>query len=90
MQKHLSKEANITRIYLSETKELWKIQKKNYTPKITCRITRKCLPYNNHNKRKYYLCLNKILEIPLKEGENLPNKKTELLFKCRNQNKFML
>ena len=62
---------------------------KNYTPEITLRIIRKCLPYN-YSSRKCYLCLNEKLEIALYEGENLLIKKTELISKCRQQNKFML
>ena len=71
------------------SKELWQIKMKNYTPKITWRIIRKCPPYN-YNSRKCYLCLNEKLEIALYEGENLLNKKTELISKCCHQNKFML
>ena len=62
---------------------------KNYTPEITWRIIRKCLPYN-YNSRKCYLCLNEKLEIALNEKENLLNKKTELISKRSHQNKFML
>ena len=58
--------------------ELWQIKMKNYTPKITWRIVRKCPPYN-YNSRKCYLCLNEKLEIALYEGENLLNKKTSNL-----------
>ena len=36
------------------SKELWKIKMKNYTPKITRRIIRKCRRYN-YNSRKCYL-----------------------------------
>ena len=71
------------------SKELWQIKMKNYTPKITWRIIRKYLPHN-HNSRKCYLCQNEKLEIALHEGENLLNEKTELIPKCRHQNKFML
>ena len=67
------------------SKELWQIKMKNYTPKITWRIIRKCPPYN-YNSRKCYLCLNEKLEIALYEGENLLNKKTELISKCCHQN----
>ena len=65
------------------------IKMKNYTPEITWRIIRKCLPHN-YNSRKCDLCLNEKLEIALYKGENLLNKKTELISKCRHQNKFML
>ena len=79
-------------LYKNDTelsKELWQIKMKNYTPEITWRIIRKCLPYN-YNSRKCDLCLNEKLEIALYKGENLLNKKTELNSKCRHQNKFML
>ena len=78
-----------TYIYAELSKELWQIKMKNYTPEITWRIIRKCLPYN-YNSRKCYLCLNEKLEMALYEGENLLNKKTELISKCRHQNKFVL
>ena len=71
------------------SKELWQTKMKNYTPEITWRIIRKCLPYN-YNSRKCDLCLNEKLEIALYKGQNLLNKKTELISKCRHQNKFML
>ena len=79
-------------LYKNDTelsKELWQIKMKNYTPEITWRIIRKCLPYN-YNSRKCDLCLNEKLEIALYKGQNLLNKKTELICKCRHQNKFML
>ena len=65
------------------SKELWQMKMKNYTPKITWRIIRKCLPYN-YNSRKCYLCLNEKLEIAVYELENLLNKKTELISKCHD------
>ena len=79
-------------LYKNDTelsKELCQIKMKNYTPEITWRIIRKCLPYN-YNSRKCDLCLNEKLEIALYKGENLLNQKTELISKCRHQNKFML
>ena len=71
------------------SKELWQIKMKNYTPKITWRIIRKCPPYK-YNSRKCYLCLNEKLKIALNKGENLLNKKTEFISKCCHQNKFLL
>ena len=71
------------------SKELWKIEMKNYTPKITRRIIRKC-PRYNYNSRKCYSWRNEKLEISLYKGEDLLNQKTELIFKCRHQNKFIL
>ena len=58
--------------YKSDTelsKELWQINMKNYTPKTTWRIVRKCPPYN-YNSRECYLCLNEKLEIALSKEEN--------------------
>ena len=46
------------------SKELWQIKMKNYTPEITWRIIRKCLPYN-YNRKKCYFCLHEKLEIAL-------------------------
>ena len=60
-----------------------------FSSEMTWRIIRKFLPYN-YNSRKCCLCLNEKLEIALYEGGNLLNKKTELISKCRHQNKFML
>ena len=76
--------------YKSDTelsKELWQMKMKNYSPKITWKII--SLSYN-YRIRKCYLFLNEKLEITLSEGENLLNKKTELISKCRHQNKLML
>ena len=55
---------------------------KYYTPKITWRIIRKYLP-SNYNSRKCYLCLNEKLERALYAGENLLNKKMELISNSR-------
>ena len=41
------------------SKKLWQIKMKNYTPKISWRIIRKCPPYN-YKSRKCYLYLKKI------------------------------
>ena len=60
------------------SKELWQKKMKNYIPKITSRIIRKCLAYY-YNYRKCYLCLNETLEIALYEGVNLLNKKKFML-----------
>ena len=66
------------------SKEPWQIKMKNYTLEIIWRSIRKCLPYNYNNTIKCYLCLNKKLETVLYEGENLLNKKTELVSKCHH------
>ena len=69
--------------------EYWSIKCNHFTPKVTWRIIRKCTTFNTI-KRKYYLCLNEKLEIASYKGDNLLNKRSELINKCRQQNKFTL
>ena len=71
------------------SKEVWKIKPRNYTPKIYWSIIRKCLTFSLDTK-KCQLCRNEKLEIALHQGENLLNKKSEVIRKCRRQNKFLL
>ena len=71
------------------SKEYSTIKHNHFTPKFTWRIVRKCAPFNT-TKRKCYLCLNENLEIASYKGDNSLNKKSELINKCRHQNKFTL
>ena len=64
-------------------KEYWTIKRKHFTPKVTLRIIRRCTAFNT-TKRKCYLCLNEKLEIASYKGDNLMNKKSELISKCRH------
>ena len=57
--------------------KVWKMKKSGQTP------------YNTNSKR-CYLCLNEKLEIATYRGNNLPNKKTELMSKYWHQNKYTL
>ena len=69
------------------SKEYW-ITKYNYfIPKVTRRIIRKCTPFNR-TKRKCYLCLNEKLELGSFRLDNLLNKRSEFIIKCRHQNKW--
>ena len=61
------------------SKEYWATKRSHFTPIVTWRIIRKC-----------YLCLNEKLEIASYKGDNLLNKRSELINKCRHQNKFTL
>ena len=66
--------------------KFWKIKLKNYVPQIKWRILRKCSRF----KRASLGCslyLNKKLEIALSKENNLLNKRTELISKCRRVNK---
>ena len=69
--------------------EVWQMEKSGQTPVTTWKIVRQCSPYNPNSKR-YNLCLNEKMEIATYRGSNLMNKKTELISKCRHQNKYTL
>ena len=68
------------------SKEYWDIKRNNFIPKVTWSIVRECPPYSL-SKRKCYLCLNEKLEINSYKGNNLLNKRSELINKCRHLNK---
>ena len=69
--------------------EVWQRKKSGQTSVITWKIVRRCSPYNPDSKR-CYLCSNEKMEIATYRGYNLLNKKTELISKCRHQNKYTL
>ena len=69
--------------------EVWRMKKSGQAPVITWKIVRRCSPYNPNSKR-CYLYLNEKLEIATYRRNNLLNKKTELISKCRYQNKYTL
>ena len=69
------------------SKEYWTIKRNHFTPRVTWGIMRKCTPFNT-TKRKCYLCLNEKIEIASYKGENLLNKRSELINKCTHQTKF--
>ena len=69
--------------------EVWRMKKFGQTSVITWKIVRRYSPYK-HNSKRCYLCLNKKLEVTTYRGNNLQNKKTELICKCRHQNKYTL
>ena len=71
------------------SKEHLAITRNHFIPKVTWRIKRKFAPFNT-TKRKFYQCLKEKLEISSWEGDNLLNKKLELINKCKHQNKFTL
>ena len=71
------------------SKEYWTIKCNNFRPKVTWEIIRKCAPFNT-TKRKCYLFLNKNFEIVSYKGDNLSNKRSELINKCRHQKKFTI
>ena len=71
------------------SKEFWEIKKRNGTPKITWKIIRICPSYNPNSKR-CLLCLNGKYEIATYKGNNLLNKRTEIINTCRHRSKYKL
>ena len=63
-------------------KTLWK-------PKITWKIIRLCSSYNLNSKH-CLLCLNEKYEIATYKGDNLLNKRTEIINTCRHKSKCKL
>ena len=64
------------------SKEYWEVKRSKFIPKVTWSTVRECPPYNL-SKKKNYFCLNEKLEINSYNGNNLLNKRSELINKCR-------
>ena len=71
------------------SKEFWEIKKRSGTPKITRKIIRICRSYNPNSKR-CLLYLNEKYEIATYKGENLLNKRTDIINTCRHRSKYKL
>ena len=70
-------------------KEFWVNKKRNGTPKITWKIIIICRSYNP-NSQHCLLCLNEKYEIATYKGDNLLNKRTEIINTCRHISKCKL
>lgn len=82
---------NIAR-YKNDTElsnEIWRLKSLGIEAKIKWEIVRQCVPYNPQTKR-CLLCLNEKLEIASYQGDNLLNKRSEIISKCRHQLKYAL
>ena len=71
------------------SKEYCKAKQQNGIPRMKWKILRKCHPYNQ-KKRQCILCLNEKYEIACYKGDNLLNKRTDILGTCRHRNKYKL
>ena len=69
--------------------EYWNLKAGNSNPKVTWAVKNQFSVYNPQSKR-CSLCLNEKLEILEDKENNLLNKKSEIISKCRHQNKYML
>ena len=79
-------------VYNNDTelsKEFWKIKRRNSVPEIKWRILRKSSRFHRSSLR-CNLCLNEKLEIALFKGNNILNRRTELISKCKHINKHKL
>ena len=68
------------------SKEFWEIKKRIGTPKITGKIIRICRPYNP-NSKGCLLGLNEKYGIATYKGDNLLNKRNEIINTCRHRSK---
>ena len=68
------------------SKAYWRLKELKAQPQVQFSILKRCRPI----KRTCicYLCLNKKLFINEHQGNNLLNKRNELISKCRHKNKF--
>ena len=72
------------------SKEIWRLKKKNRSPKVTWKTIRRCAPFNRASLR-CQLCINEKLEIAtFPAPDKLLNSRNELISKCRHVNKFTL
>ena len=78
--------------YSKETelsKEIWRIKEQNSTFEVRWKIRKLCPAYNTTTK-KCMLCLNEKKDILYYEGDNLLNKRSEIISTCRHRHKHSL
>ena len=71
------------------SKYAWSLQDNNDIYHILWEIVEKAIPYSNITKR-CNLCLTEKFRIITSNGTNLLNKRSELISKCRHENKFYI
>ena len=71
------------------SEEYCKVKQLNGTRRIKWKALNKCHAYNQ-KKRQCILCLNEKYEIACYKGDNLWNKRTEILGTCRHRKKYKL
>ena len=69
--------------------EFWRIKDNKHNANITWEILGRHQAYNTRSKR-CSLCLNEKLKIVLHRDNNMLNRRTEILNKCRHKNKYAL
>ena len=71
------------------SKEYWRLKEAGSSPIVKWRIKKVCKPFNQVTKR-CDLCLSEKFFILDHDGDNLLNKRNELVSKCRHRNKYLL
>ena len=71
------------------SKEVWRIKDLGGTYQIEWQVLKQLNSYNPNTKR-CALCVTEKLAILEHEGNNLLNKRSEIISKCRHRNKYML
>ena len=72
------------------SKEFWSIRKKySVTPLISWRVIKKCA-FLTSSSKSCSLCLSEKTAIVTYKGNNLLNKRSEIVSKCRHETKFLL
>ena len=71
------------------SKKVWELKDRNKTFEIAWKVAKKAAPYRIGGG-KCDLCLTEKLLIATNESQNLLNKRSELISKCRHINKFLL
>ena len=61
-----------------------------YNYNIKWEVIKYCYQSYNPSTKKCVLCLNEKTELATYCGNNLLNKRSEIIAKCRHQNKFLL
>ena len=69
--------------------DFWKIKDNKRSTNIAWEILGRHQAYNTSSKR-CSLCLNEKLKIALHGNNNMLNRRTEILNKCRHKNKYAL
>ena len=69
--------------------EYWNVKEQNGRPKVTWRIVRNARPFSVKSGN-CNLCVNEKYKIANYNGNDLLNKRTEVIAKCRHKNKFEL
>ena len=69
--------------------EIWRIKDNKHNANITWEILGRHQVHNTSSKR-CSLCLNEKLKIALYRNNNMLNRRTEILTKCRHKNKYAL